>query len=90
METNIKLGKNPGLEIDISPAFYVKFFATKTDQSVLSCVNDLLKDLDKVNLSLSGGLDSQFSLALAKHLGKNITAYTYRSFWKGTITKTNF
>ena len=85
METNIKLGKEPGLEIDISPAFYVKFFATKTDKSVLSCANDLLKDIDNINLSLSGGLDSQFSLAIAKHLKKDITAYTYRTVWNQTI-----
>ena len=85
METNIQLGKNPGLEIDISPAFYVKFFASKTDKSIIACADELLKDMDKLNLSLSGGLDSQFSLALAKHLGKDITAYTYRSIWNGTF-----
>jgi len=85
METNIQLGKDPGLEIDISPAFYVKFFATKTDKSVIACADELLKDMDKLNLSLSGGLDSQFSLALAKHLGKDVTAYTYRSIWNGTF-----
>ena len=37
---------------------------------------ELLKDIDKVNLSLSGGLDSQFSLAIAKHL-KTIFMYYY-------------
>jgi hypothetical protein len=85
METFIQLGDNPGLEIDISPAYYVKFHAIKTEQSVLSCTQELLKDLDKVNLSLSGGIDSQFSLLVAKELKKDITAYTYRAMWDNTI-----
>lgn len=85
METFIQLGKQPGLEIDISPAFYAKFHATKTDKTVLSCSDEILKNIDKVNISLSGGIDSQFSLLLAKQLQKDITAYTYRSLWKGTI-----
>ena len=85
METYLELGKTPGIQIDLSEAFYVKFLAKETNKSVLSCTKDLLKDIDKINISLSGGLDSQFSLALAKELKKDITAYTYRSIWNGTI-----
>ena len=79
METFIQLGKQPGLEIDISPAFYAKFHATKTDKTVLSCSDEILKNIDKVNISLSGGIDSQFSLLLAKEF-KKIYIYYFKMY----------
>lgn len=85
METFVQLGEQPGLEIDTSPGHYVKLYATKTSKSILGGTAELLKDLDKINISLSGGIDSQFSLLVAKELKKDITAYTYRTFWDNTI-----
>ena len=80
METYLELGNTPGIQIDLSEAFYVKFLAKETNKSVLSCANDLLKDIDKVNISLSGGLDSQFSLALAKEFKKDLGKYYLRKY----------
>ena len=82
---NIKLGNNPGMEIDCSMEHYVKVFANKTNKSLMECIGDILQDKQDIHLCLSGGLDSQFSLLYCLELNKNVTAYTYRSIWKDTI-----
>jgi len=85
MDNTLQLGVNPGCVLEISEAYYVNINSIKTDKSFISCVDELLKDRNQVNISLSGGLDSQFSLLLCKELKKDINLYTYRSFWKDTI-----
>lgn len=81
----IKLGDPPGIEMDFSAEHYCNINATKTDKSLIECISDTLSDKTDVNLCLSGGLDSQFSLMYCLHLNKNITAFTYRSIWEDTI-----
>lgn len=81
----INLGTPPGMVVDCSDNHFVKVNATPTDKTMLECIADILKNKANIHLCLSGGLDSQFSLMYCLKLNKNITAYTYRSFWKDTI-----
>jgi len=81
----IELGKPPGIEIDFSIDHYCKINAKKTNKTLLECIGETIADKTDINLCLSGGLDSQFSLMYCLKLNKNVTAYTYRSIWKDTI-----
>ncbi len=85
MENTLQLGKDPGCILEISEAYYVKILSKKPKDSFLSYISEILKNVDTVNVSLSGGIDSQFSLLLCKELNKKINLFTYRSFWKDTI-----
>lgn len=85
LKTDIKLGNPPGIEVSLSDVPYVLVNATETDKGMLECISDNLKHRTKINLALSGGIDSQFSLQCCLSLNKEITAYTYRSFWKGSV-----
>ena len=81
----INLGTPPGMVVDCSTDHFVEINTTPTEKTMLECISDILADKDDIHLCLSGGLDSQFSLMYCLELNKNITAYTYRSFWKDTI-----
>ena len=85
----IELGSPPGMKLDFSADHYVKILSKKTDKTLLECMGDILSDKTDIHLCLSGGLDSQFSLMCCLELGKNVTAYTYRSFWEDTILNTD-
>lgn len=85
MENSLQLGIEPGCTLEISEAYYVNILSKKTTESFISHVSKILQDTDTVNISLSGGIDSQFSLLLCRQLNKKINLYTYRSFWKDTI-----
>ncbi|MDA9842878.1 hypothetical protein N9C44_00225 [bacterium] len=81
----IELGSPPGMKLDFSADHYVKILSKKTDKTLLECIGDIISNRTDIHLCLSGGLDSQFSLMCCLELGKNVTAYTYRSFWEDTI-----
>ena len=84
-KSETSLGKNPGVEIGLSQIPYVKLHAVKTEKTYIECVADNLSHRQDINLALSGGIDSQFSLQCCLELNKNITIYTYRSFWEGSL-----
>ena len=55
-------------------------------------INDIVAQLQHVkqaNIALSGGIDSQFSLRVAKHLNVPVTAYTYLALWDGAPVNTD-
>lgn len=81
----INLGTPPGMVVDCSTNHFVEINTKPTEKTMLDCISDILADKNDIHLCLSGGLDSQFSLMYCLELNKNITAYTYRSFWKDTI-----
>jgi hypothetical protein len=81
----IELGNPPGIQMDFSIQHFCKINATKTDKSLMECISELLCNKTDINLCLSGGIDSQFSLMYCLELNKNVTAFTYRSIWKGVI-----
>jgi asparagine synthetase B (glutamine-hydrolysing) len=80
--TEVKL---PGIEISLSKEPYVKLKCNETDNTILQEIGKVLQDKQDVNIALSGGLDSQFMLQCCLQLDKNITLYTYRSFWGDVI-----
>lgn len=80
--TEVKL---PGIEISLSKDPYVNIKCKKTDNTILQEIGKVLQDKQDVNIALSGGLDSQFILQCCLQLDKNITLYTYRSFWGDLI-----
>ena len=85
LKTDIQLGDPPGIQVSLSDNPYVLVNAKQTDKGLLDCVSENLEHRSKINLGLSGGIDSQFSLQCCLHLNKEITVYTYRSFWQETI-----
>ena len=85
----IALGSPPGIEIDMSETHYVKTFAKTSTSTLLEEVNKILANKFNINLALSGGLDSQFSLLMCLKLNKNITAFTYRTSWNGIYLNTD-
>ena len=80
--TEVKL---PGIEISLSKEHYVKIKCRKTDNTILHEIGKVLQDKQEINIALSGGLDSQFLLQCCLQLDKDITLFTYRSFWGDLI-----
>jgi hypothetical protein len=67
----------------------IKISKEPPDQPLLTLLQEQLSHVTLANVCLSGGVDSQFILRLAKTLGVPVTAYTYLSTWGGSPINTD-
>ena len=80
----ITFGNPPAFKYD-SDANMLSIKIAKADCSVpvLEDIVAQLQHVKQANVALSGGLDSQFALRVAKHLNVPTKAYTYLALWEG-------
>ena len=81
----ITFGNPPAFKYD-SDANMLSVKIAKADHTVpvLEDIVEQLQHVKQANVALSGGLDSQFALRVAKHLNVPTKAYTYLAFWEGS------
>lgn len=78
----ISFGNPPALKYDEQTKILsVKISEPKDEDPVVNNILDQLTHVTKANVCLSGGVDSQFALRVAKQLNIPVTAYTYLTTW---------
>ena len=81
----ISFGNPPAIKYDTKHRmFSAKITKPNDDRPVLDNILEQLKHVTHANVCLSGGIDSQFALRVAKKLGVPVTAYTYLATWDGS------
>lgn len=80
----ISFGSPPAFKFDSeSKMLKIKIAKPDNDLPVIEDIIQQLQHVKQANVALSGGVDSQFALRVAKQLDVPITAYTYVATWQG-------
>lgn len=81
----IKFGDPPAIRYEPEAKILkVKIAKPSNDNTLLENILEQLQHVEQANVCLSGGIDSQFMLRVAKKLNVPVTAYTYLTTWKGS------
>ncbi len=56
-----------------------------SDTTLFNAWDEAFAGLDKVNVCLSGGIDSQFALSVMQRLGKQIHVYIFQFIWEDNV-----
>ena len=81
----ISFGNPPAIKYDTSANIItVKISKPSDSKTLLQRILDQLQHVKQANVCLSGGIDSQFALRIAKQLGVPVSAYTYLATWQGS------
>lgn len=86
----ITFGSPPAFKFDDETSMLnIKIAKPNNLEPVINDIVAQLQHVKQANIALSGGIDSQFSLRVAKHLNVPVTAYTYLALWNGAPVNTD-
>jgi len=86
----ITFGSPPAIKFNVeSQLLSIKISEPKDSLSLVDKITQQLQHVTIANVCLSGGIDSQFMLRIAKKLNIPIKAYTYLASWQGSPINTD-